>query len=581
MRRLPVLRALSTVFKVMMQMAADVIRRHGLMFLLRRALSIRRWRALLLPRRTTFNPIAPAGAIDGPHDGLISRDTGEVYGWALLPSDTIDRVEIIVDGRSAGAARLGVPRTDILSDLPEAGICGFQINLDPEHLPTYRDTVDVGFVVHAMSAVSHAFRPRTMRLAPAAQVAADTVAPKPTGPNVDGRPGRTRPSGGKLRLACFTHDLGYGGGQLYLQELLRQFAAGAAADGVVYSPKDGPLRHELTSLGFRVEILQEPSLTDADAYERATDTIAERLRNEPFDCVLANTLAGFPAINAAAKARLPSVWSVHESFRLPMWSALYTRQRPGSEFVLSKIVAALGQSSSVIFESEATRRMFLPYGAEDRFVKISYGVATSTIDRFLAGFDRQRARRERGIASGSRVLLCMGTVEQRKQQIFLAQAFAEAKTRHDDVHLLLVGDSPSFYSIALRRYLHRKDIERSVSLVPIVADPYPWYAVADCFVLLSAIESMPRSIIEAMGFGLQVLATRIFGVSELIDDGKTGFLIEPNSLRSAAEGLDRLLGLSAAEQKSLSRAAMEKIRRDHDSSAYAAAYLSLIRRLAG
>jgi glycosyltransferase involved in cell wall biosynthesis len=60
--------------------------------------------------------------------------------------------------------------------------------------------------------------------------------------------------------------------------------------------------------------------------------------------------------------------------------------------------------------------------------------------------------------------------------------------------------------------------------------------MADGFALLSDVESMPRSIMEAMGFGLPVLASRVYGIPELIDDGKTGLLIEPNSRRSAAEG---------------------------------------------
>jgi D-inositol-3-phosphate glycosyltransferase len=361
-----------------------------------------------------------------------------------------------------------------------------------------------------------------------------------------------------------------------LQELLRQFAARSEADCVVRSVEDGPLRSELTALGFSVEVFQNPSILDVDRHDRATDAISDWLVQNEFDCVLANPLSSCYAINAAYKAGLPSVWAIHESFPLATWSAWYTGERPGSEFFLSRIKAALGRCSAAIFESDATRRMFIEYGNEDRFLKIPYGINASTIDTFLRNFDRDQARSSLGFSKNSQVLLCMATVELRKQQIFLTQAFAEVLTQHDEANLLLVGDYPTLYSIVLRQYMKRKRLGRKIQLFPIVQDPYRWYALADSFVLMSDVESMPRSVIEAMGFGLPVLASKVFGVPELIDDGETGFLIEPNSLRKATEGLNKLLCLSSTKRELIARAAKEKIKLHHDSRGHADAYLSLI-----
>ena len=60
-----------------------------------------------------------------------------------------------------------------------------------------------------------------------------------------------------------------------------------------------------------------------------------------------------------------------------------------------------------------------------------------------------------------------------------------------------------------------------------VLDTYPWYRAADLLVSASDIESLPRSVLEAMCFRVPVLATSIFGLPELISDGETGFLFEP------------------------------------------------------
>lgn len=60
--------------------------------------------------------------------------------------------------------------------------------------------------------------------------------------------------------------------------------------------------------------------------------------------------------------------------------------------------------------------------------------------------------------------------------------------------------------------------------------PEPWrqYAEIDVLILLSKSESLPMSIIEALGCGLPVIATDVGAVNEMIEDGYNGFLIRPN-----------------------------------------------------
>ena len=208
-----------------------------------------------------------------------------------------------------------------------------------------------------------------------------------------------------------------------------------------------------------------------------------------------------------------------------------------------------------------------------------YGIDNSAVDRFLRNFDRDSARARLGVAKDQKMILCMATFEPRKQQILLAQAFAEVLPRHPQATLWLVGESLSQYSLALRQYLKRKGVEASIRLVPVAPDPYPWYAMADGFALLSDLESMPRSLLEAMSFGLPAVATNVFGIPELIDDERTGLLVEPSSVQSATRGLDWLLNLSDTQRNSIAQAAREKVRMNYDSQNYGEGYLSLIRGL--
>ena len=62
----------------------------------------------------------------------------------------------------------------------------------------------------------------------------------------------------------------------------------------------------------------------------------------------------------------------------------------------------------------------------------------------------------------------------------------------------------------------------------------------DVFVLPSRAENSPLAVVEAMAQGLPVIGTRVGGVAELVDDGRTGLLVEPGDSEGLAAALDRL-----------------------------------------
>jgi len=66
-------------------------------------------------------------------------------------------------------------------------------------------------------------------------------------------------------------------------------------------------------------------------------------------------------------------------------------------------------------------------------------------------------------------------------------------------------------------------------------------AASDIFVLSSNWEGLPRSIIEAMMAGLPVVATKVGGVPELVEDGVTGFLVPPKDPGALTEALQKLI----------------------------------------
>ncbi len=105
------------------------------------------------------------------------------------------------------------------------------------------------------------------------------------------------------------------------------------------------------------------------------------------------------------------------------------------------------------------------------------------------------------------------------------------------VHLDVYGDG------SLAGELRRRGATRGVDVTfhGSVTDVRDRLLNADIFVLPSRGENLPITILEAMAAALPVVATRVGGVGELVDDGVTGLLVEPNDVEGLAGALSALL----------------------------------------
>lgn len=75
-----------------------------------------------------------------------------------------------------------------------------------------------------------------------------------------------------------------------------------------------------------------------------------------------------------------------------------------------------------------------------------------------------------------------------------------------------------------------------------VADPGPLLREIDVFALPSRAENLPMAVLEAMAQALPVVATRVGGVPELVEDGITGRLVEADDPASLAQAIDEVAG---------------------------------------
>jgi glycosyltransferase involved in cell wall biosynthesis len=93
-------------------------------------------------------------------------------------------------------------------------------------------------------------------------------------------------------------------------------------------------------------------------------------------------------------------------------------------------------------------------------------------------------------------------------------------------------------------------------------DVRPVIEQADCIVLPSYREGMPRALLEASAMAKPVVATDVPGVRDAVDDGVTGFLCKARSARSLADAMLRMARLTPAERARFGAAGRRKIERE-------------------
>jgi glycosyltransferase involved in cell wall biosynthesis len=163
--------------------------------------------------------------------------------------------------------------------------------------------------------------------------------------------------------------------------------------------------------------------------------------------------------------------------------------------------------------------------------------------------DRDSARAQFGFASEDLVLVSVGNLNPQKGHENLLRAAALARRTRPEIKVLVAGaPHPTHrgYEEGLHRLAGELDLDLGEDLVftGALCDVRPALAAADTFVLASVprSEGAPTAIGEAMMMELPVVATDVGAVREVVDDGRTGFVVPPLDAQALAGAILRILG---------------------------------------
>ena len=526
----------------------------------------------------TGKPRLFGGGIDSLRDGLtVRRGAVEVAGWVLAAPAPVSRVEVTVGDKVVGRARLGLPRPDVETEhpVPDAALSGFSMFVDLSTLPS--EATETTIAATVVTTVGNRLPLATVRVRLASR---ETVDPETAAVAADMRartrqlsarqPSSPRPEG--LRMLAFSHDLGRGGAQSFLADIVARLATRPGFSCTVVSPSEGPMRAPIEEAGARVHVTPGLPVDGAESYEGKIQELSAWVGMGNFDVVLANTLVAFHGIDVANRLGLPSVWAIHESYALPEFWAEWDRSTTIHPYVQERAIAAFGQASLVTFVADATRRMYLRFAAPEggagdsrRFVVVPNAVDVGLIGRYRRDFRRESARAAHGIRPDDRLIVCVGAIIPRKGQAVLARALTLLAEEHPKARVVMVGDLGGAYSAALHGYVASAGLGERLVTLPYSGDVLEWYGMADVVACPSDNESLPTVVLEAMAMGVPVVASRIFGIPDVITDGATGYLCEPSDVASLADALRRALDAPDTARAEIA-AAGARVVEDHHSA---------------
>lgn len=346
--------------------------------------------------------------------------------------------------------------------------------------------------------------------------------------------GTVRSSGRTLRLAVLLQDLHFGGTQRYALHLLR------GLDRKLFTPELWVLNsgHDLDAEAARIDApVLRVSLRPPGSALALPPLFRQIARSRPD---ILYTLTVVPNIWGRAFGALLGVPALVAGFRELM---------PGQfERLLGRVTDRL------ICNAEGLRRRAIEH----------YRACAERVAVVPNCVDTEHFRPPEITPAGPPRVVSVARLVPDKSPLLLVDAFALVRSELPEARLTLVGEGPLLAAVNAR--IAELGLSGCVHIVTGCGEVRPHLREAHAFALASRREGSPNAILEAMACGLPVAAMRTGGIPELVEDGVTGLLSEPENARGLAQALLRLLRDSALRER-LGRMARERAVERHSPQA--------------
>jgi glycosyltransferase involved in cell wall biosynthesis len=226
--------------------------------------------------------------------------------------------------------------------------------------------------------------------------------------------------------------------------------------------------------------------------------------------------------------------------------------------------AHLSRRGAKAFLSQAVHRWLSR--ATDRFIAVSNGVKAVMLERKNQKEDKvsvvhngmpladparltpaEKIRAELGFDADTKLIVCVARLEREKDLDVLIAAMKDVAAADPKAVCIIAGEGSQ--RPALLEQIAALGLEKSVKLIGFRKDALAVVQAADVFVLPSAREPFGLVFIEAMSVKKPIVAARAGGPLEIVANGETGLLVEPNGAREMGRALITLLADQTLREK--------------------------------
>ena len=323
------------------------------------------------------------------------------------------------------------------------------------------------------------------------------------------------------RITCYTHNLNFEGAPL---ALLNHINASNCNDFVDFvSPKDGPLANKLYNHSYNVII--DSSIFQYNPRPHNFDNLLARIKVHLISTNASkhfiNTTRGWLIALACQQLGFEYIWWIHEA------------EEPfcfiSSPNIKNKAMRLLLTSLEVKFASLATMQRYSMYINQKSIGSVLYprSIKKEFIDLVYASDQELEdikfsITKFLGINMPAKIILNVGSICSRKNQLELIQGFVDATKRNiGSNYLLFIGDqtSETSYMEEITKYIDT-NVSSFVKEKIIFIDPtdqiHRFYAASDLYIHSSYFECYSQAVNEAKCLGKKILARDCEGMNEVL-----------------------------------------------------------------